>query len=236
MLGFGFGLGFGLDRTRPGHLDPGADFFRLGLVVNDFGLDAHVGSVRHLIAQGFEAIEILNGAAVLAFRLSAVAEHQADRIGLLRDAAEAFGDAVIAVLSAGDFDIAAADHVGIHRDDGVVASVDDVVHGAREHAGIETRAPEHHLLGEGDALDRDEFLGVHRLIAGDGVGSEPVDFGEVFETHDGEGRRAEIVMNGEGIRHAKCCPIRELTSETSGAATSFSLVIGNKGKYFENAA
>jgi hypothetical protein len=91
-----------------------ADFFRPGLVVDDFGVDAHVGFVRHFVAEGLEAIEILDSTAVFAFGLGAVAERQANSVRFLRDPAEPFGYAVVPVLLAGDFDIAIADHVRVH--------------------------------------------------------------------------------------------------------------------------
>ena len=193
----------GLNRPGPGHFNPVADFLRLSLVIDDFGFDAHIGSVRHLIAESFEAIEILNGAPIFAFGLRAVAEHEANRVRFFCDAAEAFGYAVIAVLRARDFDIAVTDHIGIHGNDGVVGAIEDVVESAGEHAGIETGGAEHQLLRESDSLDRDEFLGVDGFIAGDRVGSELIDFGELFETHDGEGRGAEGVVDRVGIGRAK---------------------------------
>ena len=162
-----------------------ANFFRLSLIINDFGIDAYARFVRHFVAERFEAIEILDGAAVFALGLRPVAEHQANRVRFLRDAAEAFGYAVIAVLRASDFDIAVADHVRVHRDEGVVGAVEDVIEGAGEHARVETRTAKHHLLRESDSLDRDEFLGVYGFIAGDSVGFQFVDFAEVLEAHDG---------------------------------------------------
>ena len=172
-------------RDRPSHFNPVANFFWLGLIINDFGVDAYARFVRHFVAERFEPVEILDGAAVFAFGLGAVAKHETDGVRFLRDAAETFGYAVIAVLSASDFDVAVADHVRVHRDEGVVGAVEDVIEGAGEHARIETRAAKHHLLRESDSLDRDEFLGVYGFIAGDSVGFQFVDFAEVLEAHDG---------------------------------------------------
>jgi hypothetical protein len=222
----------GLDRPRPGHFNPVTDLFRLSLVINDFGFDAHVGPVRHLIAESFEAIEILDGAAVFAFGLGAVTEHEANRIGFFCDAPEAFGYAVIAVLRARDFDIAVTDHVRVHGDEGIVRAVEDVVEGAGEHARIEAGAAEHHLLRESDSLDRDEFLGVDRFIAGYSVGPEFIDFGEIFETHDGEGRGAEAVVDRVGIGHAKRFSDSRSNIGANGIAGIFRLLIGNEGKSF----
>jgi hypothetical protein len=159
-------------------------------------VEAYVGFVRHFMAESFEAVEVLDGPAIFAFGLGPVAEHQANAVRFLCHPAEAFGDAVIAILLAGDFDIAIADHVRVHGDEGIVGSVQDVVEGAGEHAGVEAGAAEDQLLRHGDALDRDEFLSVDRFIAGDSVGLELFDFVEVFEAHNCEGRGAESVFDG----------------------------------------
>jgi hypothetical protein len=147
------------------------------------------------VAEGFEAVEILDGPAIFTFGLSPVPEHETDRVRFFCYPAEAFGYAVVAVLLSGDFNVAIADHIRVHRDEGVVSAVEDVVQSAGEHAGVETSAAEDQLLRHGDALNRDEFLSVDRFIAGDSVGLEFFDFVEVFEAHDGEGRRTETVFD-----------------------------------------
>jgi hypothetical protein len=51
-------------------------------------------------------------------------------------------------------------------------------------------------LSEGEAFDGEEFLGVDGLVDGQEVGSEMVDFLEVFEANDGEGGGSEAVFAG----------------------------------------
>ena len=61
---------------------------------------------------------------------------------------------------------------------------------------LEARGAEDSLLGEGDALDGEEFLGVDGLVDGDEVGPEMGDLIEVFEADDGEGGGGEAVFAG----------------------------------------
>ena len=77
-------------------------------------------------------------------------------------------------------------------------AVESVIESDGEEAGFEAVTAKDGLLGKGDALDGEEFLGVGGTIAGDGVGFEVRDFVEFFEAHDGEGRTAEGVFD-EGI-------------------------------------
>jgi hypothetical protein len=51
-------------------------------------------------------------------------------------------------------------------------------------------------LGEGDALQGEEFLGVDGLVDGDEVVAEAGDFLEAFEADDGEGGGGEDVFVG----------------------------------------
>jgi hypothetical protein len=51
-------------------------------------------------------------------------------------------------------------------------------------------------LGEGYALQGEEFLGIDGLVDGDEVVAEAGDFLEVFETDDGEGGSGEDVFAG----------------------------------------
>jgi hypothetical protein len=59
-------------------------------------------------AQGAETVEFLEGAAVLALGLGLVAQEQSPSVGLPGGAAEAFAEDEIAILDAGDFDVAIA--------------------------------------------------------------------------------------------------------------------------------
>jgi hypothetical protein len=53
----------------------------------------------------------------------------------------ASGDAEIAVLGAGDFDVAIADDVGRHRDGRAGAAIHQFIESGGEHAGLEASAP-----------------------------------------------------------------------------------------------
>jgi len=112
----------------------------------------------------------------------------------LDQAVESFAQRVVAVLGAGDFDIAVAGEFRGHEDHGVAGGLEGLVEAGGEEAGLEARGAEDGLLGEGEALDGEEFLGVDGLVDGDEVGSEMGDLLEVFEADDGEGRGSEAVF------------------------------------------
>jgi hypothetical protein len=61
---------------------------------------------------------------------------------------------------------------------------------------VEAFDAEEGLLGEGDALDGEEFLGVDGLVDGDGVFAEAGDLVEFLEADDGEGGGGESVLAG----------------------------------------
>ena len=100
----------------------------------------------------------------------------------------------MAVLGAGDFDIA-GEGFG-HEDDGVAGGVDGFVQASGEEAGFEGGGAEEGLLGEGDALDGEELLGVDGAVIVDEVGLEVGDGVEVFEADDGEVGGGEAVLAG----------------------------------------
>jgi hypothetical protein len=146
------------------------------------------------LPQGFEPFELLDRAAVVAFRLGLVADGQGPTVGLLDHAVESFAQYVVAVLGAGDFDIASTNEFIGHEDDGVTGGVEGLVEAGGEEAGLEARGAEDSLLGEGEALDGEEFLGIDGLVDGDEVGSEVGDLMEVFEADDGKGGGSEAVF------------------------------------------
>jgi hypothetical protein len=65
-----------------------------------------------------------------------------------------------------------------------------------EETGFEAGGAEDGLLGESDALQGEEFLGVDGLVEGDQVFQEVGDLIEVFEADDGEGGGGEAVFAG----------------------------------------
>ena len=109
------------------------------------------------MAEGFQAVEFLEGAAVLAFRLGLVAQEELPGVGLAVQAVEAIGEGIVAVLLAGDLDV--ADEVLAHGGEGPALVVQTLVEAGGEEAGFESGGADEGLLGEGDALDGEEFLG-----------------------------------------------------------------------------
>jgi hypothetical protein len=142
-----------------------------------------------------EAVELFEGAAVLAFGLRLVAEEDRPGVGLADGAQEAVGEAVIAILGAGDFDIAIAGEFFAHGREGVVGGVEGFVEAGSEEAGLQAGSAQDGLLRESHALQREELLGVDGLIDGDQIGLEAIDFAGVFEADDGE-RGGEAVRDG----------------------------------------
>ena len=108
---------------------------------------------------------------------------------------EAFGHEVVAGLRPGDFHIAAADFRG-DSDEGTALAIDGLVETGGEHAVFEAGGAEEGLLGDGDALDGEELLGVDGLVAGDQVFAEPADVTDVFDPDDGERGGGESVLAG----------------------------------------
>jgi hypothetical protein len=144
------------------------------------------------VPQGFQPLEILDRAAVVPFGLGLVAQEQGEGGGLGGEGMEAFGEGVVAVLGAGDLDI--ADQGLGHGDEGVAgAALEGGVEAGGEEAGLEARGAEEGLLGEGDALDGEEFLGVDGAVDGDEIGLEVGDGLEVFHADDG------VVGGGEAV-------------------------------------
>jgi hypothetical protein len=148
--------------------------------------------------EGLQALEILEGAAIFAFGLDLIAQEQRPGVGspVAGHALEAIGEGVVAVLGFGDFDIAMADEVLGHGDEELARGVEGVVEATGEEAGFEACDAEDGLLGEGDALDGEQLLGVGGLVDGDKIGAEVRDFLEVFEADDGESGGGEAVLAG----------------------------------------
>jgi hypothetical protein len=170
-----------------------------GIGVSGFGLfeiGLGDGFVRQFFTEGFESLELLYGPAVVAFRLGLVAQQEGEAVGLAGHAVEAIAQQVVTVLGAGDFDIAIAGDGGVHQADGFAAAIEGRVQAGGEVAGFQAGAAEDGVLGEGDALQGEEFLGVDGLVNGDEVVPEAGDFLEVFEADHGEGGTGEDVFAG----------------------------------------
>ena len=169
-----------------------------------FGLRRKIGFVWYFFylllfqfgAQGAEAFEFLDCAAVLAFGLGLIAQEESPCVGLLVHLVEAFAESEVAVLAAGDLNVAIAGHLRVHGMYGVAAGVEGLVEAGGEEAGLQAcGADEGHLAG-GGALEGEEFLGVDGMVEIEEVATEVVDFIELFETDDGEEGAGEAVLAG----------------------------------------
>jgi hypothetical protein len=148
--------------------------------------------------EGLQAFEILEGPAIFAFSQDFVTHEQRPSVGYLAGghAVEAFGEGVGAVLGLRDGDIAIADELLGHADEELAGGVEGFVEAGGEEAALEVGDAEHGLLGEGDALDGEQLLGVDGPVDGDEIGAEAGNFLKVFEADDGEVRGSEAVLAG----------------------------------------
>jgi len=147
------------------------------------------------VAEGFETVEFLDGAAVEALGLGLIAEEEGKTVGVFVEAVEAFGEEVIAVLGLGDL-VIVVDERFANAHQGAAVAVEGLIEEGGAQAGVEAFDAEEGLLGEGDTLDGEELLGVDGLVDGDGVLAEACDLVEIFETDDGEGGGGESVFAG----------------------------------------
>jgi hypothetical protein len=136
------------------------------------------GFVWYFFAKGLEALELLDGAAVVALGLGLVAQQQGPTVGLAGHAVEACAEEVVRVSS----------------------GIRGLAEAGGEKAGFEARGAEDGLLGEGDALKGKKFLGVDGVVDLDEVGLEVGDGLEVFRGPRGHpsggGSRGEAVLAG----------------------------------------
>jgi hypothetical protein len=130
------------------------------------------------------------------FGLGLIAQEEGKAVGLAGHAVEAVAEQEVAVLGAGDFDIAVAGDDGVHEADGLAGAVEGHVEAGGEETGFQAGAAQDGLLGEGDAFEGEELLGVDGLVEGDELVAEMGDFLEVLEADDGEGRAGELVFAG----------------------------------------
>ena len=126
--------------------------------------------------------------------MSLIAEEEAPGVIAASESLEAGGEAQTAVLGFGDFDVAAK--VVGEETPGIAGGGDGLVHGLGEESGLEGGHAEEVELGESDALDGEELLGVGGMVGGDGVLAEVGESVELFETDDGELRGGESVFAG----------------------------------------
>src|SRR5207247_265405 len=136
-----------------------------------------------------------DGAAVMALRLSLIAQEQRPAIGLADHAVKPFTQEKISVLSTGDFDVTRGE-LRAHQEHGLASGVERLIETSGKKAGFEAGGAEEGLLGESDALDGEELLGVDGFVVGQEVVFEMGDIVEIFEADDGERGRGEAVFAG----------------------------------------
>jgi hypothetical protein len=112
---------------------------------------------------------------------------------------EAIAQSEVAVLGLGDFDVPG--EYFVDEEDGVPGGgIAGLVQAGGEEAGLKAGGAEDGLLGEGDALEGEEFLGVGGMVDGDEVFPEIGDLIEVFEGPrghpNGEAGSGEAVFAG----------------------------------------
>ena len=123
-----------------------------------------------------------------------VAQKQRNTVALAGQELEAIGEDEIAVEIAGDFH-ALGQFLAERQGRGALGA-EGLVHAGGEQAAFEAGGAEHGLLGDGHALEGEQFLGVDGLVAGDEVGAEVSDFLDVFEADDGEAGGGEAMLAG----------------------------------------
>ena len=159
-----------------------------------FGLGLGFGLVWRFLPQGLQPVEFLHLATVKTLRLGLIAQEEGPSVGLADAAPKSFAEQEVAGLRARDFDF--ADEVRVGHDRRSIPKIEDFVEGGGEEAGFQAGGTEEGLLGEGDALDGEKFLGVEGLVEGHEVVPEVGDFIEVFEADDGEGGGGESMFAG----------------------------------------
>jgi len=145
-------------------------------------------------AEGFEAVEIVGGSAVLALGLGGIAEVETEDVGVDGEALEAFDEQEVAILRAADFD--SGDEFVGHGQPRLLIEGDHVVEAGGEEAGFQAGGAQEGELGEGDALDGEHLLGVDGLVDIDGVVLEIGDLLEIFEADNGVIGGGEAVLAG----------------------------------------
>lgn len=149
------------------------------------------GFVREIAAEGFQAVEFLDGAPVEPLGLGLVAEKEAEAFGL-GEVVEAIGEGVVTVLLASDIDI--ADELSFESAERLVGAAEGDIETAGEEAGFQPRGAKHGLLGDRCAFQRKELLGVDRPVSRDEVGFEAIEIFEGFNSYDDEVGAGEAVI------------------------------------------
>ena len=117
-------------------------------------------------------------------------------MGLLGGAVEAFAESEIAILDAGDLDVAIAGEFRGHQVQGFALGVEGHVETGGKETGLQPLGADEGDLAGGDALEGEEFLGVDGAVEVDEVAAEVGNFIMVFEADDSEEGAGEAVFTG----------------------------------------
>jgi hypothetical protein len=128
-----------------------------------------------LLPKSLEAVEIFEGAAVLAAGVGPIAEKEGPAVGPADEAEEAVAEEAGAIANTAEFPIAVGE-LGIPRELRVIPAADGLIDAGGEEAGFEARGAQQGLLGEGQTLDSAKFLGIGGLVGGGEIGLEAGDF------------------------------------------------------------
>jgi hypothetical protein len=127
-----------------------------------------------------------------------IAQQEGKTVVVADQAVEAIAQQVIEILGRGDFDIRC--EFLVHGEARLSVGVERFAEPVGEESGFEAGGAEDGLLGESDALQGEEFLGVDGAVGFDEVFAEVGDLIEVFEGPrghpDGEGGGGEAVFAG----------------------------------------
>src|SRR5947209_12718522 len=101
-------------------------FVSVGTGLFSWGWRLRNGFVRWLRADALKTFELLDGAAVMALRLSLIAQEQRPAIGLADHAVKPFTQEKISVLSTGDFDVTRGE-LRAHQEHGLASGVERLI-------------------------------------------------------------------------------------------------------------
>ena len=142
-------------------------------------------------AEGLEALEILDGAAVVAFGLGLIAKEEFPGLRMLGELNEAFGQGEVLLLRARHLQAGIAE-IGVQQADGF--GIGGAVEAGGEEAAFHAGGAQEVLLVDGDAFHGIELLAVDGPVDGDEVGAELENVVEAFEDGYGEVGGGEAVL------------------------------------------
>jgi hypothetical protein len=153
-----------------------------------------VGTPARPTAEGSDSVEILDGAAVLALGLGRIAQAQGQGVGLGGAVLKSSSQQEVVFLCQREFGV--VEESRPYLDNGRIGESETLVETGGQEAGFQAGNAEYGVLGEGDALDGEEFLGIGGLVELDEVGAKVGDVIGVLDTEDGVSGGGEAVFAG----------------------------------------